>query len=109
MRKALPTYLFIGVFIIKMMLCLATIKYDRFDSKRMYSVIMQLEHEHETHSSEDNKDFGSKEIKWTKSDQKSIAYIDNLKFNKRIISWLNLYPINDQYTNVITPPPEFIA
>ena len=106
MSKSMPTYLFIGIFIVKMLLCLATIKFDRFDSKRMYSVIMQLEHEHETHSTEDGKDFASKEIKWTKFDHKTLALIDNSKFNKRVISWLNLYPINDQYTKIITPPPE---
>lgn len=102
------SFLFLCVFFTKMAICLATLKFSDCDQQRIYSVIMQLEIENEQHPNEDAKEIFAKEKKfvkfeWTSTKKDILNAADNISQNV-----LNFYPINKDYTEIVTPPPEFI-
>ena len=91
-----------------MALCLATLKFSNYDQQRVYSVIMQLEIENEQHPNEEATELFIKESKFTKFEwttNKSYHLNDHL--SNISLNILNFYPINHNYTEIVTPPPEF--
>lgn len=100
--------LFLSVFFLKIALCLATLNFSNYDQQRVYSVIMQLEIENEQHPNEEASELFSKESKFIKFEW--TATKGNLQKNLLSdisLQVLNFYPINHDYTDVVTPPPEF--
>lgn len=89
-----------------MALCIATIKFSDCDQHRIYSVIMQLEIENEQHPNEDAKEVFSKEKKLIKFEWTSINRDAMLTSDRLSQNILNFYPINHDYTEIVTPPPE---
>lgn len=100
--------LFLSIFFVKIAICLLAFKCNNFDQQKVYSVIMQLEIENEQHPNEEANELFNKENAFSKFEW--IAYSTHLnKSNSAKISLnvLNFYPINHDYTEIVTPPPEF--
>jgi len=99
--------LFSSIFFVKVALCLATVYFQCNNEKLMNSLIMQVEIEHDDHSTENIKDVFAKEIKYT--NHQVFVSFNTKQYNSYINSYIdfsNLYPINSSYTVVVTPPPE---
>lgn len=99
--------LFSSIFFVKVALCLATVYFQCENHKLMNSLIMQVEIEHDDHSSENINDVFIKELKYTKHLSLDILTTKNYEsvLNK-YIGFSNLYPINSSYTEIVSPPPE---
>ncbi len=100
--------LFLCVFFVKIALCLATLKFEQADQQRIYSVIMQLEIENEQHPNEEASELFSKESKFIKFEWAvNKSFVLNDLLTDISLNILNFYPINHDYTEIVTPPPEF--
>jgi hypothetical protein len=99
--------LFSSIFFIKIALCIGTLYFQCENEQLMNSLIMQLEIEHEDHSSDDlNKSF-SKEAKLTKS--LSLNDLNNKHYEavlQAYVLFTNHYPLDVQYTFEVIQPPE---
>jgi hypothetical protein len=106
-RKSYIIALFSSIFLVKVALCLATLCFQSNNDQLMNSLIMQVEIEHDDHSSENTKEVFAKESKYTKQ---IILDTFNAKHYEsginHFIGFSNLYPINSIYSEIVTPPPE---
>jgi len=109
-NKSLIIVLFSSIFFVKVALCLATIYFQCNNEKLMNSLIMQVEIEHEDHSNDNIKDVFAKEIKYTNLHVFiSFNYKQYNSYINSYIDFSNFYPINSNYTDVVTPPPEMFV
>ncbi len=106
--KHYTAIVFLFVFFVKMAMCLAVLKYSDCDQNRIYSVIMQLEIENEQHPNEEASEGFVKESKFIKFEWTAVKnnQRDNI-LSKISLNVLDFYPINHDYTEIVTPPPEF--
>jgi hypothetical protein len=91
-----------------MAICIATLKFEDCDQQRIYSIIMQLEIENEQHPNEEASEAFDKESKFIKFEWLAKNYCLNNLLSQISLNILNFYPINHDYTEIVTPPPEFI-
>ena len=109
-NKSLIIALFSSIFVVKVVLCLATVYFQCNNEKIMNSLIMQVEIEHEDHSNENVKDVFAKDVKYTNLNV--LVSFNSKQYDSYINSYIDfsyLYPINSSYTDVVTPPPEMIV
>lgn len=101
--------LFCSIFLIKVVLCLATVYFHCNNEKLMNSLIMQLEIEHEDHSNDNLKELFAKESKFTHKEFSSHK-LGATETNAEVyFGFTDLYPINALYTEIVTPPPEQLS
>lgn len=99
--------LFSSIIFMKVALCMGTLYFQCDDEKLMNSLIMQLEIEHEDHTSEDQAKFISKDPKINKST--NLYHLNNKHIEavlQAYVLFTNHYPLDVQYTFEAIQPPE---
>lgn len=109
-HKGLIIALFTSVLLLKVVLCVSTVYLKCTNQNLMNALIMQIEIEHDEPSTEELDDSLIKKYNITHSNLNfgnTANGVDIYLIHYNVYE--NLYPINSDYTKIVTPPPEFYS